>query len=159
MPSRVTEDERSRIVAAIETGRSRADIAREFERSPDTVGRIAKAEGLKFDRSQTIAATKAKQADNRSERAKLNSRLLEEANGLLDEMGQPHIAFNFGGKENTYNEHRFDRPPVEARRSLMVMVGIAVDKSLAMERVDQPDQGAGALEELTQAIREARQGG
>jgi IS30 family transposase len=61
-----------RIVAELHTGgKSRNDIAREIGRSGRTVSRIAAELGLTVERTGTIAATKAKQADAAARRVRL----------------------------------------------------------------------------------------
>jgi transposase-like protein len=59
----LTDVERARIVELVGTGLSCGEVAREVGRHASTVSRVARDAGLSFDRSQTAAATEAKQAD------------------------------------------------------------------------------------------------
>lgn len=82
----VTEAEERRVIELHGQGLSRAAIAREVGRAPSTVGRIASAAGIEFDRSKTKRATEAKRADNRSRRADLISGAYSEALKILRRM-------------------------------------------------------------------------
>jgi len=140
----VTDAEKARIRALHEQGLNCAQIAAETGRSKSTVTRQCQAMGLRFDREQTKAATAAKVADSAARRAETSRRFLEKTNELLDQMDQPHTAFNFGGKDNTYEEHEFDKPPVDALRTLMQAAGQAFDKHLAQDRHDSGGEEGGS---------------
>lgn len=159
MPSPVTEGERTRIIEAIRGGMTRNDAARNFERSPATISRVAKAAGLSFDRTKTAAATKAKQADNRERRAQIMVQMLDDIEKLQSQLFAPTKSFNFGGRDNTYNEVTLDEPTFRDKRDITVSISNLMGRVLDTERIDQPQAGQGALEDLVDAIREARQGG
>jgi transposase-like protein len=142
MPAPLAPDKRAAILASLRAGTSRNRAAREHGVSFASVSKIAAAEGISFDRSQTKSATEAAVADLRAIRVATSRRFLAEANLLLDQMHQPHTAYNFGGKDNTYEEHEFPEPPVDAKRTLITSAAIAYDKHLAQERHD-ADDGSG----------------
>jgi transposase-like protein len=142
MPAPLAPGLRAAILASLRAGQTRNKAAREHGVSFSTVTKIAAAEGISFDRSQTKSATDAAVADMRAIRAATSRRFLAEANLLLDQMHQPHVSFNFGGKDNTYEEHEFGEPPVDAKRTLITSAAIAYDKHLAQERHD-ADDGTG----------------
>lgn len=142
MPAPLAPEVRAAILRDLRTGKTRNRIARDRGVSPSTVTKIAGEEGISFDRSLTKSATEAAAADARAIRAATSRRFLDEANRLLDQMHQPHTAFNFGGKDNTYSEHGFPEPPVDAKRTLITAAAIAYDKHLAQERHD-ADDGSG----------------
>lgn len=171
MPRRpVSDEERSQIVEAIRSGAARNDVARRFGRSPSTISKIAHAEGLAFDRAQTEAATKAKQADNRARRAAQAVVYLDKVDEIFTEIEAirarlhgPTVVFNFGGRDNTYEERTLPEPDAATIRALtssirdLVMSARAAHTTvLDMERIDQPDAGHGALEQLIDAIGRAR---
>jgi len=135
----LTDDERAHIVDLARTGMSRNDIARETGRALGTVTKVCHEAGHDFDRAATKAATAARQADNAARRAELSSRLLDEANRALDDMHGPYRVYSFGGRDNTYAEHTLDTPPTPARRDLMVVAGIAIQRHVDLERVDSDD--------------------
>jgi hypothetical protein len=155
VPPRLPDDKRAAIQADIEASqKSRNQIARDHDVSVGTVTNIAKAAGLTtaFDRSQTKTATEAKKADNAALRASTSRRLLEKANELLDQMDQPHVAFHFGGKDNTYNEKQLDRPPVADLRNLMTAAAVAVDKHLVIEKHDNSGESHAAVDAWLDAM-------
>lgn len=123
-------------------GLSRNEIARQMKRSPATIGTYAKQLGLTFDRTLTKNATKAKQADAAALRAELKLRLLREAGLMLDSLHQPFLLGGLGGKDNAYNEHVMPKPPPAEMRNLMTSVGIALQRSIELERVDQQSEAS-----------------
>lgn len=169
-PTPVSDAERARIIATIEAGTSRNDTARKHKRSPGTITKIAHAAGLSFDRSATRAATEAKQADNRARRAGQAIAYLDKVDELFVEIDAvrarlhgPTIVFNFGGRDNDYNERLLDEPDsgtvralTSSIRDLMMSARAAHTTVLDMERTDQPQAGNGALEQLVDAIGRAR---
>jgi transposase-like protein len=147
VPRPLPPDKRAAIVRDITTGgKSAGRIARDHGVAQSTVSRIAKQDGLDFDRSQTKRATEAAVADNKARRAVISRKFLEKADELLDQMDQPHLVFNFGGKDNTYNERELDRPPTADLRNLIVSAATAFDKHLAADRHDSDDQGLAAVD-------------
>lgn len=140
----VTDAERDRIRILHARGLSCGQIAAELGRVKSTITRQCKAMGLSFDREQTKAATEAKVADSAARRAETSRRFLEKANELLDQMDRPHIAYNFGGKDNTYEEHEFEKPPVDALRTLMQAAATAFDKHMAQDKHDAAGEEGGS---------------
>jgi AcrR family transcriptional regulator len=120
MPDDVVE--RIRDLAAAGVGCN--EIARQLGVSPRTVSRYA-PDGA-FDRTQTIAATRARQADMAERRARLAEALLSDAERMREQIWQTATVFNFGGKDNDYNEHKFTEQPPEGKRTLMQAVSTAV---------------------------------
>lgn len=68
---RFTDEERAEIKRLYAEGGTLRGIADALDRSPGSVSRVCAELGLTFDRSQTRAATEAKQWDNRAARAAL----------------------------------------------------------------------------------------
>ena len=129
-PRPVTAKERAEILRRHAVGESRNDIAKAMKRSGQTISRIVAAEGLSFARGeQVIAATKARQVDLAALRAELAVDLTLDAIRLRQQLWEPATVFNFGGKENDYNEHHFDQPPAADKRALMATAGMAIDRS------------------------------
>jgi len=157
MARAVTIAERTRIIEALQSGMSRNEAARTFDRGSSTISRIAREAGIVFDRAQTKVATAAKQADNRARRTDLNRKLLDRAHDLVDSMDEPFLATHFGGKDNTFAEQLLDRPTDTAIRNLMVAVGIAVQRSLELEKIDMPDDAQGGLQRLVDVIGAMRE--
>jgi len=106
------------------TGVGRNEIARRLGVSADAVTRYA-PEGA-FDRSATMAAVRARQADMAERRARLADALLSDAERMREQIWQTATVFNFGGKDNDYNDHTFDEQPPDGKRTLMQAVSTAV---------------------------------
>ncbi|MFB4276055.1 hypothetical protein ACBJ59_12225 [Nonomuraea sp. MTCD27] len=134
------------ILASIDAGKSRNEAAREHGVSASTVSRIAAANARTFDRSKTKNATEAARADNAALRAATSRRLLVKANEFLDQMDREHLAWNFGGKDNTYNEKTLPRPPVSDLRNLMTAAAVAIDKHIVIEKHDNSGESHAAVD-------------
>ena len=136
-------------------GRTLTAIAKELGRSPAAVSRFCaqQAPPLSFDRAQTSAATEAKVADAKARRAALQLHLLDDAEKLRLQLWKRTVAFNFGGKDNTYNEHELDQPTFADQLKIMQATGIAVDRSLKLAEHD--SDGAEQVRSLLGGIAEA----
>lgn len=142
MPKPLDDAKRAAILADIRAGTlSRNAIARAHDVSPSTVTKLAKDAEVTdaFDRSQTVQATRAREADNASRRATLAARRLAlaealqgDAERLREQMWQPHLYFDWGGKEHDYDERVQPEPTAADKRTLMGAAAVAVDKSLRL---------------------------
>lgn len=104
-------------------------IAKELGLSPSTVSRHAKAVGVSFDRSATVAATEAKKAD-------AAERLVSGADRWLD------------ARDELIGALLTDVSLVNARdaQSLMIAAGVAQDKAAAsLSHAKGADAGVGSL--------------
>jgi hypothetical protein len=95
-------------------GLSRNAIATDLGRSGRTISRICVEHDppLTFERTRTAAATAAKKADGAARRAQLQLEALDSAARLMGQMFSPTKVYNFGGKENDYNERDARRAAV-----------------------------------------------
>lgn len=147
----ITGQQRADIVAWIQEGLPRNEIARRAKRSGSTISGIAKAEGLEFgQRTRVAAATQARTVDNRARRAELAAKLLDKANQALEEMDKPHLAFAFGGKDNIYREHKLPAPPTADKRNLMQIASTALGRHMDLERHDADQAATNAKSMLTE---------
>lgn len=137
---------RQQIINLHADGHARNEIARRVGVSSSTVSKVCKQEGLDFDRTQTVAATRAKSVDAKAMRAEIALKLLQKANGLLDEMDGPRIVFNFGGKDNTYEQHILDSAPTGDKRNLMQAAATALAKHEALVKMDQTMENHSAVD-------------
>lgn len=145
MPAPLSSRKRAAILADIQAGqKSRNQIARDHKVSVSSVTKLAPPGS--FDRSQTKRATEALVVDAKARRAEIGRKFLEKADRLLDQMEQPHIVFNIGGKDNVYTEHLMDAPPTADIRNLMTSAAIALDKHMAADKHDSDDQGLAAVD-------------
>lgn len=114
MAPKLSEAERAEIITLIESGKSCNDVAKTVGRSSDTVSRIAREIGWTFGRTNLASAREARSAYSAEKRAEIAASMTEHAERILRQLVEPHTAFNFGGKDNDYNERTFDLPPADA---------------------------------------------
>jgi transposase-like protein len=151
----INDELKQQIVDLAKTGLARNEIARQMGVAPSSVSKFCKAAGVGFDRTATAKATSAKQVDNKARRAELTERLLREAKGFLDDLHAPHVAYSFGGRDNTYAEHRFDKPPQDTRLKLMQSFNIAIGRHIDLDKVDSTegvDNAKSLLTDLGRAL-------
>lgn len=119
-----------------------------------TISDHAKEIGLSWDQaSKTQAAANARNATAKDRRARIQLGLLEDAEKLRSQIFAPTLVYNFGGKDNDYNERMMDEPPHADKLRIMQAVGIAVDKSLKLAEHD--STGAEEGRSLMRGIAEA----
>lgn len=131
--SPITKREIAKVVKLHGEGLSRNAIAKQIGRSNAAVTKIAKAQGLSFDRTTTMQATEAAKADAAKLRAQLELDYLADAQRLRAQLWKPAKAFNFGGKDNTYNETELDEPVFSDKLKIMQASVAATNASLRIE--------------------------
>lgn len=146
MPDPTPADVIERIRDLATAGMGCNEIARQLNVSPRTVSRYAPPGA--FDRSATLAAVKARQADMAERRAKLAADLLEDAERMRRQLWEPTVVFNFGGKDNTYEDHELPEQPTEGKRTLMQAVSTAVAAHVRLVDHD----GDGGLDEAKSVL-------
>lgn len=145
----VEPDVRARIIELVEAGLSRNAVAREVKISPSTVSKVA-AEcdpPLVFDRSMSASAVAARQADAKARRAEIQDALIAKAEDFIASLDEQFLVFNFGGKDNTYEEKHLDRPPTGDILNLMRSTSLALKEARDL-RKDDDDEGVGEAESL-----------
>ncbi|MCI3271404.1 helix-turn-helix domain-containing protein [Streptomyces cylindrosporus] len=128
----VTVEDRAEIIRLHGEGKGRNEIARLTGRAQRTVSVICAEEGLVFDASMTEEATRHRVAQLAALRADTAVDLHLDALRLTQQMWEPATIYNFGGKDNTYNDHHVDEPPAGDKKNLMAAAGIALEKSLKL---------------------------
>jgi hypothetical protein len=146
MPEPTPNDVVEQIKALAASGVGCNEIARRLEVSPRTVSRYAPPGS--FDRSATIAAVKARQADMAARRAQLAADLLEDAERMRRQLWEPALVYNFGGKDNDYNERTLDEQPVDGKRTIMQAVSTAVNAHVRLVDHD----GDGGVDEAKSVL-------
>lgn len=147
MPKRIDDRMREAVMVDARAGMNRNAIARKHGLSASTITLIAREHAHSFDRGTTVIATKVLIADMAKMRADLAARLLKAAMDEVELLDKPCIEFNFGGKDNTYNEHQFDKPTNGARSVILGNVDKAVRGHLALVKHD-ADPGLPAVRSL-----------
>jgi IS30 family transposase len=131
MPA-LSDDDLAEIRRLHAAGESLGGIARALGKAKTTVGRAARAAGLSFERSRTEAAVKAHSVDMAARRHALAENLLADAERIREQMWTPTTVYNFGGKDNEYNERTFDEAPADIKRTLMQTVTTAAAAHLRL---------------------------
>lgn len=133
-------------VAALHTqGLSRNAIARQIGRSGRTVSRLAAELGLSFERSGGIvAATEARKTDAADRRSRIQVDSLAAAERLLGQMFAPAKVYNFGGKENDYNERQHEEPPFRDKQAIANAIQALSQTALKLAEYDKATEGGGA---------------
>jgi hypothetical protein len=142
-PNPLTDDEKATIRRMHADGATRNDIARALApRSGNTITRWCARQDppLTFDRTRIKAATEARLADLAERRGLLREKFLTRADELLDMFDKPVTVFNFGGRDNTYEERQLDRPTISDMRSLVQAAATASTQEI---RIAQADAGHG----------------
>lgn len=142
----ITDADRDRVRELHAQGLSRNAIAREIGRAASTVTKLADELRLDFDRTRTAEATRAKVLDAKDRRAQLALDLLADAERLRSQMWKPCKAFNFGGKDNDYNEVQLDEPTFRDKHEIARAVGALVDKHIRLTDVDTDEHGLAAVD-------------
>ena len=153
MPRKITDDEHTRIVELLGEGHSHATIGRQIGRSASTVGNIARSIGHRSGQTNLARAHEARSAYCAERRASLAARFTEECEELLEQLHRPHLAYNFGGKDNTYEEHELSEPGVAEKRMLIQAAREAMRTVLDIDRHDnRADVGGAAVDQWLRDI-------
>jgi transposase-like protein len=153
VPRPLPDAKRRAILTDIQSGEKPCRrIAREHGVAQSTVSKIAREEGLSFDRTKTVKATRAKQADNRARRAQIGSDLLDDVGRLRarawSEYQQPMSTPKGPAVLN------LSLPPLTEVRAAYTSIGICLDKNIAVERHD-ADTGTENARSVLGALGEA----
>lgn len=148
----ITPEKRAAIVADLRATMGTADgsirlVSDRHGVAKSSISRIAQAEGISWTqegRSIAENAVDQRRKTNAQLRSALAERLLEVANRALSDMNAPAVIYNFGGKDNSYNERTVDRPPTADQRNLATIAAIAIDKHKVLDMYD-ADARSGAM--------------
>ena len=122
-------------------GLGRNAMAREMGVSPSAISRTADHLDLTFDRTKIQVATAARLADLAERRSLLAEDLIGDAEKLRAQMWQPHLYWDWGGKDHDYDEKTADEPIPGDKRALMGAAGMAIDRSLKLAPAEQNSGG------------------
>jgi len=157
--NKITDEIQTRAVELFDEGMTRNAIARELGIAGSTVTRICHEAGRQFDREKATLSLRAAKVDIEEERLLLSKKMMVAAHDMIDALDGPHLVYNFGGKDNDYNEHLLDTAPVETRLSAMRAASLAFDKATRIiERTNTGLDGAvGVLDTLAAGFAAAAQ--
>lgn len=153
----ISEDQKTHVLALHAQGIARNEIARRVGISAGSVTNICRDAGLTFDRSETKQATEARAVDLAAGRIRLAEKMLAASEGMLDRIDDEYVVYNFGGKDNTFEQRTLDSAPVEVRRNVITTAGITFDKlTRIVEKSDSGlEQAVGVLDTLAEGFRAA----
>jgi hypothetical protein len=137
VPPPIPDNIRTAILADVRAHRgSCRSIGRTHGVSDATVRKLAKDAGLvdAFSRAQTENATRARVADIKAQRAQLAVDLLSDVHRLRHRAWSPYVMPVSGPEGVELVELKL--PPLGEVRNAYTSIGIAVDKHLALIRVD-----------------------
>lgn len=140
MPAAHPPELRQAVIDDLPSGMSCRAIAERNGVSADWVSKLAKTVGHRWGAKHTAAAAAVNREYGAEHRALLRRMFQQRAQQLLDEFNEPYLAFSFGGRDNEYNEHRFDTPPIEARRQMIQAAATAVKEARALDEHDRTDE-------------------
>lgn len=160
-----TDEESTRLTELQAAGKSLHFIANELGRSKRTISVWAEKLGLSFDRAETAKAAEAVHVDNKARRALLESRLLTEAEKVIEQLWTPAIVYSFGGQFNEYAEHELDKPTFSDQKAIMQTASTALtaaNKLHEMNAGQNTDHAKSMLVQMQEALLkavEAEEGG
>lgn len=142
-----SDPEREQVARLHAAGLGRNAISRETKIHQRRVSAIAESLGLTFTRSpHTQAAAEAKKVDGKARRTALALRLLEDAERMRQALWLPCKAYNFGGKDNTFEERDLEQPSFRDKQAIMAAIGLAVDRAVKLDLYDRADESLSGLD-------------
>ncbi|HEU5151516.1 MAG TPA: helix-turn-helix domain-containing protein [Iamia sp.] len=131
----LTDADRKAILATYDECQSVNETARRTGRGASTVSRTLRAAGIEpAARARTKAACEAQSIDNAARRARLVSDLLGDAERLRRQLFKPCVVHNFGGRDNTYSEHRIPEPTFADKRAIVASVRMLATTIIDLEQ-------------------------
>jgi phage repressor protein C with HTH and peptisase S24 domain len=114
------------------------EIATQFGISTRSVQTIATELGVHSESAHAVTKNANDQVrrSNAQRRADISALFAQRAEEALMAMRAPAVIFNFGGKDNTYNEKNVEQPPTADQRNLMTIAAIAMDKHKMLDAYD-----------------------
>lgn len=142
----------------VAAGLSISKTAVAMSRSESAVKDHAKQLGLVWNREAPMAATTALLQDTKARRARFREELMDDLERLKAQMFSPVTVYNFGGKDNTFEEAVIDQPPIADQLRLVQAMQVGVNTIDKLEQMD-ADQGVvdtvGLLDQIGDAIKAA----
>lgn len=152
---RLTDAERRQITDDIAAGElSRNDIAKKYGRSGSTIGAIAEAAGLSFDRAKTEKATAARLADLEARKAELAAALLEDAEQLRTMLWAPAMTHHW--HQGRMHAAFLPQPTYADQQRILTATAIAIDKIEVLLPAGESDDGRSDIAALREAMEARR---
>lgn len=157
MAQKLSDEQRAEVLALHAEGLTRNDIARRTGVSAGSVTNICTENDRTFDRSATKHASEARAIDLAAGRIRLAEKMLAASEDMLDRIDDAYVVYNFGGKDNTFEQRTLDAAPVEVRRNVITTAAITFDKLTRIVEKDFGglDEAVGMLDALADGFKEA----
>lgn len=153
MPAPISDEQRQQIINLCKQGHTCNAIAQQVGVSSSTVSNVAKSIGHRFAQSNLARAHEARSAYSAERRAALAARATERAEEILAKMSGEYLVFNFGGRDNTYEEHVLEQPPTEALRAMAQTFRDLMRTVLDVDRHDnRQEEGLAAVDQWLRDI-------
>lgn len=154
---KITDDQKAEVLALHAEGHPRNEIARRVGISAGSVTNICRDNDRAFDRSETKHATEARKIDLAAGRTRLAEKMLAASEAMLDRIDDKYVVYNFGGKDNTFEQRTLDSAPVEVRRNVITTAAITFDKlTRIVEKSDTGlEQAVGVLDTIAEGFAAA----
>lgn len=157
MPGIVWSDaDDAKLIQLHAAGLSCNQIAKQMVRGAGTVSHHSRMLGLSYDRSHVVEANLARVIDAAALRRELELDLLTDAARLRKQLFAPTKAYNFGGKDNTFAEHKLKQPSARDQLDIMKATTIAVQHSLKISEHDTTsgaEAAVGMLDKIAEGIK------
>lgn len=99
-----------KVLRLAKQGKSCREVAKAVGYSRTIVSQIGRDKGWKWGAVNTERANEARAAYDAERRSGQILRLADRIDDLTERMAAPTVAFSFGGRDNVYAEHKFDKP-------------------------------------------------
>lgn len=155
---RVTQDDVDLFLRLYNEGLGRNEIARQMDRPHGTVTNIARRVGVRFDTADAEVAIETNKAKAAEIRSRLAVKLALSAEALAEQMWEPAVLGNFGGRNNTWSQVDVPEPPPADKRALASAAATLLDRSLKLDEYDRhqgDDAAKSMLSGLELVIRQA----
>jgi hypothetical protein len=149
-----TDRERALVAELHAQGHGRNKISKETGIHTRRVSAIAAELGLSFVRggARTAAATEARKADAATRRSEIEAAALDAAQRLLGQMFDRALVYNFGGKDNTYEQTTLDEPPFADKRAIATSVQALMQTALKIAEHDRADATVSGVDAWLEAM-------
>lgn len=131
-------------------------IATKHGVSSNTVSRIAKERGHKFAQVNAVHAREVKAVYDSERRTQLIASSIDAAERMFRQMFSPALVYNFGGKDNTYNEREVPEPSFRDKRDIAATIATMVRTATELQKLESAAGTDDLLQDFIDAIQSRR---
>lgn len=131
----------SRVQRLYRRGESCSAIAKKLGVSRQTISAIGKDRGWQWGARNIEKAHEANRAYGAERRATQVLAMAGEVDGILERFTKPHVVFSFGGRDNVYRDHCFDRPDSRTLFDLSRSIQALTTSMKTLQNFDATDGG------------------